>query len=118
MADALASLFMPAGLRPFDNRVDTPRDMGLGGLSTEYLATNDAPDGGYWNIPQIWWNGAGPVYLPHETAQSLAMDYEALTRRRFPRFVAPDAGAMAAANRSRQGGGQVGPLASLFEGGN
>lgn len=114
--DALASLFMPAGLRPYDGAQDVPRDVGLGGLSTEYLATNDAPGGGFWNVPQVWWTSGGPVVVSPEQAQGFAQDYEAATLKRFPRFDTPGAGAFAAMNRSAMGGAQASPLAAMYGG--
>ncbi|AUQ95942.1 hypothetical protein PhaeoP66_03200 [Phaeobacter inhibens] len=115
--DALASLFMPVGLRPYDPDAHAPRDLGFGGQSTEYLTTNDAPDGGAWNIPQVWWTGAGaPVVLGPDQAQNTAIDYERVTGRKFPRFETPGAGSFAAMNRSAAGGAQTNPLASFFGG--
>ena len=101
-------------LRPFDPQRDVPQDVGLGGLSTEYLATESAPDFGYWNIPQIWWTQGGePHLVSPEQANALALTYEEATGQRFPRFMRPGIGAEMAAHRSANGGASKNALASI-----
>lgn len=99
-------------LEPFDPKKHKPKDVGLGGPSTEYLATEEAPSGGFWNIPQIWYDRNGtPHLLDADAAWMMARDYEAATGKRFPRFETPGAGSFNAMNRSAQGGGALGLLA-------
>jgi len=94
------------GLRPFDPQRDKPVDMGLGGLSTEYTVTNRAPDGGYWNIPSIWWDKDGrPSLVDADAAQQFAQDYEKRTGQRFERIPDEGAAGFRAMNRSAMGGG-------------
>jgi|GEM_PF-4843047 len=96
-------------LRPFDPRQDQPQDMGLGGLSTEYTVTNRAPDGGFWNIPSIWWDAEGrPSLVDADAAQQFALDYEARTGRRFERIPDEGAASFRAMNKSAMGGGLLG----------
>lgn len=99
-------------LRPFDATRDQPRDVGMGGPSTEVIVTENAPDGGYWNIPSVWWDENGdPVRLSREDAARQAAEYEQRTGERFPRFRTPDEGAEVARRRSESGGAQQGDLA-------
>lgn len=116
MADqrnVLASV-APNFVRPFDPAKDSPRDVGLGGPSTEYLITEQAPDGSFWNIPSIWWDRDGaPILLDADAAMQMAVDYEARTGHKFPRFSSPGAGAFSAMNRSAMGGATDNALASL-----
>ena len=108
------------GLVPFDPAIHTPQDVGLGepgSVSTEYIATVDAPDGSVMLIPTIWWDAEGnPKLFEREDtdkAIELAIDYEQSTGKQFPRF---PAGAYAEADdyaisRSRAGGASQTPLA-------
>lgn len=97
--------------RPFDSRSDTPVDLGLGGPSTEYLMTEMAPNGGFWNIPQIWYVGGKPVLVEPWQAQAFAREYETNTGKRFPRFDNAGVGAFSAMNRSALGGATNNALA-------
>ena len=104
-----------ASLIPFDSKLHKPQDLGLGGLSTEYTATVDAPDGSVFLIPTIWWDSEGkPTYIKDtDKAAALALEYEKTTGKQFPRF---PAGAYKeadkyAADRSKAGGASVSPLA-------
>lgn len=108
------------GLVPFDPAIHTPQDVGLGepgSVSTEYIATVDAPDGSVMLIPTIWWDAEGnPKLFEREDtdkAIELAIDYEQSTGKQFPRF---PAGAYAEADdyaisRSKAGGASQTPLA-------
>jgi len=108
------------GLVPFDPAIHTPQDLGLGepgSVSTEYIATVDAPDGSVMLIPTIWWDAEGnPKLFEREDtdkAIELAIDYEQSTGKQFPRF---PAGAYAEADdyaisRSKAGGASQTPLA-------
>ena len=102
-------------LVPFDNKVHTPQDMGLGGKSTEYLITLDSPEGGVWVIPSIWWNNEGKPKLVSdpEEAFELAEKYEKETGLEFPRFKkgAYKQADKFAKERSEAGGATQGPLA-------
>jgi len=95
------------GLRPFDPAQDVPQDMGLGGISTEYTVTNEAPDGGFWNIPSIWWTEDGkPSLVDTDAAQAFAMEYEKRTGKKFSRYPDPGMASFFAMSRSANGGGQ------------
>ena len=73
---------------PFNPAKHQPADVGLGGMSTEYLVTQDAPDGSVWVIPSIWWdkNGNPMLVEDQEQIQRLAQEYETATGSLFPRF--------------------------------
>jgi hypothetical protein len=105
------------GLVPFDKDIHTSRDVGLGGLSSEYTMTVDAPDGQVAVIPSIWWDTNGePVVLDQRDAERRSFEYEQETGKQFPRFPAggyelADEYAQA---RTRQGGASESPLASEY----
>ena len=102
------------GMVPFDPRQHKARDIGLGGPSTEYLATEYDPTGKVMNYPQIWWDKAGnPRLLDPDAAYDMAQRYEQTTGESFPRFPSISAAEFAAENRSALGGGE-GPM-SLAE---
>lgn len=103
-------------LEPFDPSKHTPQDVGLGGVSTEYLITVDSPDGGVMVIPSIWWDEEGKPQLIEKVdeAVSLALEYEKGNNKQFPRF-APKAYKEAdefARNRSKAGGASKKALAT------
>ncbi len=98
-------------MEPFDKERHESKDVGLGGQSTEYLATERAPDGGFWNIPMIWYSPDGkPVKVGIDQAYQMAVEHEKRTGQRFPRYDSPGAGSFSAMNRSAMGGGQNGLL--------
>jgi hypothetical protein len=100
-------------MRPFDPAVNTPRDMGLGGPSTEYLLTVERGDGTYRNIPSIWWNGAGePIHATDKMSELMADRYERETGETFPVFGSIDDAVNAAKERSARGGATHTPLAT------
>jgi hypothetical protein len=105
-------------LIPFDNNIHKPRDVGLGGLSSEYTATVDGPNGEVMVIPTIWWDEKGEPKLFEnvEEARALALEYEKSDKKQFPRF---PAGAYEQADkwageRSKAGGAKT-PLARDIE---
>ena len=101
-------------LEPFDPSKHTPQDVGKGGPSTEFLATEGSPDGVFWNIPIIWWDEKGnPVELELREAQKRAKEYEKTTGQRFPRYNTPQEGSDAARSRSEAGGASTTPLTSI-----
>jgi hypothetical protein len=103
------------GLAPYDPRKNVPRDIGLGGPSTEFLATEYDPSGQVMNYPSIWWDKQGnPHLLEPDAAYQQALDYEQTALKSFPRFPNIGAAEFAAENRSAMGGGDVGPLATRF----
>jgi hypothetical protein len=117
-SDAIASdIQANQGLVPFDKDIHTSRDVGLGGLSSEYTMTVDAPDGQVAVIPSIWWDTNGePVVLDQRDAERRSFEYEQETGKQFPRFPAggyelADEYAQA---RTRQGGASESPLASEY----
>lgn len=99
------------GLEPFDPAKHSPQDVGLGGMSTEYLATDYDLEGRPFNYPTIWFDQSGKAYHLPDQAFSLAIDYEAATGKRFPRFDEVGQGAYSAMNRSAMGGAAQGLLA-------
>lgn len=106
---------MPQALVPFDPVKHTPQDVGLGGPSTEYLITVDAPDGGVMVIPSIWWDADGKPQLIEDQSQAVRMaaEYEKASSKQFPRF-APKAYKEAdtfAQQRSKAGGASKSALA-------
>ena len=100
------------GPKPFNPETNTPRDVGLGGPSTEYIATSQDENGVPFNFPRIWWTNGEPMLLPEEEARYRALQYEQATGERFPRFDTFGAGGFSAMNRSAMGGAQLGPLTS------
>jgi hypothetical protein len=87
MKDALSK----KKLIPFDSRIHKPQDVGFGGPSTEYLATENAPDGTVFNYPQVWWDETGnPVKIEGQAGMEQALRYEQETGQNFPRFTGVD----------------------------
>ena len=68
MSNRNITLMDVLGLHPFDPKSDIPRDVGFGGVSTEYTRT--MPMGGAGaNVPSIWWDKTGnPYVLPDDDA--------------------------------------------------
>ena len=96
---------MPS-LIPFDPEKHKAIDLPGGRQATEYTATAEAPGGGAWNIPQIWFNNktGEPKLLTGDAAWNASKDYEDSTGRRFPRFPSISAAEKAAAGKSKAGG--------------
>lgn len=106
------------GPKPFDPAVNSPRDAGLGGVSTEYLVGGEDPHGTPYNYPSVWWLGDEPVVMPPDDAMRHSDRYEAATGRLFPRYVSNGAAEFAARNRSALGGAEKRGLAGTFPYGN
>ncbi len=103
------------GLKPFDPSVNVPKDVGLGGPSTEYTATDYDPNGVPFNYPQIWWDRDGTPYLIQgDQGYNQAVAYEATSGMRFPRYNSIANADFASQNRSAIGGAEKTPLGSLF----
>lgn len=103
------------GLRPYHPQYDFPQDVGFGGPSTEYLATEMDPSGQVMNYPQIWYDHEGMAnVLPPEQAYAQAMAYENGSGLQFPRFDSIGNAETFAQNRSAMGGAENTALASLF----
>lgn len=99
-------------LHPFDPATNQPRDIGLGGPSTEYLGTATDAYGQPYNFPTIWWDDQGnPHLLDQSNALAFMDEYEALTGKYAPRFDSMGAAEWAAKNRSAQGGATDNALA-------
>ena len=77
-----------ARLEPFDPKKHKPIRTVGDRYATEYLASEDAPDNGAWNIPTIWFNTETkePVFLKGDKAWNTAFEYEKETGKKFPRF--------------------------------
>ena len=95
-----------ADLIPFNPKIHKPIDLVGGRKATEYLASERSPEGGAWNIPQIWFNSdtGKPSYLSGDKAWNEAKNYEDRTGKKFPRFKDISAAVEAAKARSRKGG--------------
>ncbi len=103
------------GLRPYDPAVNQAQDVGLGGPSTEYLATGEDPYGQAFNYPTIWWDMSGnPVLLNGDQAYNQAVDYEVNSGVRFPRYDSIGQAETFAQHRSIMGGGDVKKLGSIL----
>ena len=99
-------------LEPYDPSKHRPADIGMGGMSTEVLATEYDSQGVPMNFPTLWFTKDGqPVPLPPNYALDLAIEYEKATGKQFPRFDSIDAGVNAASGRSNAGGAVKGLLA-------
>tara|TARA_B110000977_G_scaffold182868_1_gene244943 strand:+ start:502 stop:825 length:324 start_codon:yes stop_codon:yes gene_type:complete len=93
-------------LVPFNPKKHKPISTVGGGSSTEYLASETAPDGGAWNIPQIWFDSKTnkPKLLTGDKAWNEAASYEKRTGKKFPRFGSIKDAVDAAKKRSKDGG--------------
>lgn len=103
------------GLNPYQPGYNFPQDVGLGGISTEYTATDYDPSGQVFNYPQIWYDQEGRAnVLPPDQAYQQSLAYERGSAQRFPRFDSLGNAETFAENRSAMGGAEDTPLASLF----
>jgi hypothetical protein len=95
-----------ARLEPFDPKKHKPIRTVGDRYATEYLASEDAPDNGAWNIPTIWFNTETkePVFLEGDKAWNTAFEYEKETGKKFPRFKDKPTAVKAAEKRSDKGG--------------
>ena len=95
-----------ARLEPFDPKKHKPIRTVGDRYATEYLASEDAPDKGAWNIPTIWFNTETkePVFLKGDKAWNTAFEYEKETGKKFPRFKDIPTAVKAAEKRSDKGG--------------
>jgi len=115
---------------PFNPSIHEPKDIGLGGPSTEYLVTIDSPDGQVMVVPSIWWDKEGnPTFLGDLETGDIAVEdilknvqeYEQETKQSFPRFGTagvPDNYRIAdrfAASRSKAGGASKVPLINALD---
>jgi len=99
-------------LEPFDPEKHSAVDIGLGGKSSEVSMTANDNDGVAFNYPSVWFTRDGqPVPLPSDLARDMALSYEELTGKMFPRFGSIDEGVNAAKSRSLIGGATRGLLA-------
>ena len=99
-------------LEPFDPSKHQPKDVGFGGESTEYLASEYDPEGVPFNFPQVWWDiGGNPHVLTQEQAYEKAIQYEMKTGKKFPRFRTIEDAVGTASGRSNLGGATKGLLA-------
>lgn len=108
MADYLPRNF----LAPFDPSTMKPKDVGLGGPSTEYLSTEYDQFGNALNVPLIWWDRDGnPHMMTPDNALALAQTYEAQNPgRRAPRYNNIGQAVEFAQHRSANGGASTTPL--------
>jgi len=97
---------------PFDPSKHKPQDMGLGGMSTEYISGQTMPDGSVMNYPTIWFDPQGKaVLMDPRDAFDFALDYEARSGKKFPRYGNAGIADEFAMHRSAMGGAQMGLLA-------
>ena len=102
-------------LVPFDPDKHTPKDVGLGGPSTEYLVTDNHPDGGVFNYPSVWWGEDGePVLLKGDEAYEQAIEYERRNKKRFPYYPDVETAVDAAKSRSSGGGASHSKLTNMI----
>lgn len=104
---ALLMLLKNLGIAPYDPATDQPRDVGLGGPSTEYLANNSDQYGMEMLYPTIWWRDGNPLLLDSSDAQGIAEDYERAGLGLFPRYNTSAEAEQAASARSQAGGAQT-----------
>lgn len=95
-----------AEFEPFDPNKHKPIKLPGGKKATEYLASEQSPDGKAWNIPQIWFDvkTGEPKYFSGERAYDAAKEYEKRTGKKFPRYKSIDKAVEAAKKRSSKGG--------------
>jgi len=93
-------------LEPFDPKKHEPIDTVGGMKSTEYLASEESPEGTAWNIPTIWFDKKTkePVLRTGDDAWNAAFDYEKETGKKFPRYKNIREAVDAAEKRSSKGG--------------
>lgn len=103
------------GYHPYRPGYDFPQDVGLGGISTEYTATDLDPNGQVMSYPQIWYDQQGMANVfPQDQALAQSLAYENGSGMRFPRYDTLGNAEIFAVNRSAMGGAENTPLASLF----
>lgn len=106
---------MDRKLEPYDPKKHKPVDTVGGSKATEYLASENSPEGivsgskEFWNIPTIWYDEETkePVFLGgegNEKAWRQAFIYEKETGKRFPRYKDSDSAVADAKKRSNKGG--------------
>lgn len=93
------------GPRPFDPTRDKPIKINESDLMTERLISVDAPDGGTWAIPTVWFNSSGEhMEFDVKTAVIAAERYEQSTGKKFPRFTSVAKAEAFIRDRSSKGG--------------
>jgi len=122
-------------LEPFDPKKHKPIPTVGNRYATEYLASENAPDNGAWNIPTIWFDtetkepvflsetkeeinkdGTVTKYFSNDKAWNAAFEYEKETGKKFPRFKDIPSAVEAAEKRSNKGGASEKKL-TMNEGG-
>jgi len=95
-----------ANYEPFNPKKHKAIDLPGGGKATEYLASERSPEGGAWNIPQIWFNvdTGEPSFFKGDRAWDAAKAYEDRTGKKFPRYDSIGDAVSAAKKRSSGGG--------------
>ena len=90
---------------PFDPSKHTAVDLPGGRKATEYLASEQSPEGKAWNIPQIWFNTetGEAKFFASDKAWNTAQDYEKRTGNKFPRYDSISDAVSAAEKRSDSG---------------
>ena len=93
-------------LEPFDPKKHKPIDTVGGMKSTEYLVSEESPEGTAWNIPTIWFDKKTkePVLRTGDDAWNTALEYEEETGKKFPRYKSISEAVDAAKKRSGKGG--------------
>tara|TARA_R110000782_G_scaffold87942_1_gene170011 strand:- start:507 stop:833 length:327 start_codon:yes stop_codon:yes gene_type:complete len=95
-----------AEFEPFDPKKHKPIDLPGGQRATEYLASEESPEGQAWNIPQVWFNveTGEPNFFKGDQAWNAAKNYEDKTGKKFPRYESISKAVEAAKDRSSSGG--------------
>jgi len=95
-----------ADLIPFDPKKHKPIKTVGGRSATEYLASEQSPEGKAWNIPTIWFNSETkePKFLKGDKAWDEAKSFEDRTGKKFPRYNTIQLAVEAAKARSKKGG--------------
>lgn len=98
-------------LSPFDSKTMTPKDVGFGGPSTEYLATEYDSNGKPVNVPLIWWDHEGnPHKMTPKNALAMLDVYESGNNVFAPRYDSIGQAVEFAQHRSANGGATNSPL--------
>lgn len=91
---------------PFNPSKHSPVNLPGGRKATEYLVSEESPEGKAWNIPQIWFDTktGEAKFFKGDKAWDAANEYEKRTGNKFPRYDNISKAVNAAKKRSADGG--------------